>query len=200
LKQDPKYHLVRTIEERQQWQQISKQIAKTVQFIDEQLIGKEVYAITADEGIKIHIERSNIPHLFGIEYKLGRKQFWRDAKANRVDVNQLFFKNDGTTMAKLRALVSLQDLFTKSSRLVKHGRFEILVIDKGIRTSKQLLALGLIFRGKEQYYVPNTALDLKKKRFDVGKEILVIYTYDVLEKRFCVLQNAPDYEPQLKRF
>jgi hypothetical protein len=187
-----KYKQITTSLERQIWERSVLHVIDVFHFVSEKLINKNIIIKTKEETITVRIVKSNLPHLLGIDYQLGYEQLWRDAIRGRIDMQKILIKSDGTTLQKLSALRSFIDLFTGNSRLVKDAKYERLYINRGIRTNKQLLALGLIDRFT--YYVPNTALNLKNKYFDSGSEILIIYTEDRKTGAIDILKISPRYD------
>lgn len=188
----PKYKHLRKNTEKQLWRQSEKHIYDAFEFFKKRLINKDIFVITKTEKIQLRVTKSNVPHLFGIKYDLGNDRLWKDAINRKLIESKIQIKDDGTTLLKFSAMRALIELFTGTSRLVRDAKYNQLIIDRGIRTGKQLLVLGLL--NSNGVYVPNTALDLKNKQFENGEEILAIYTIDRKTGLPDVLKFSPNFD------
>lgn len=159
-------------------------------FIDEKLLYKDIVIKTKSKEIIFKIDKRNISHLLGISYKGGSKSLWYDYKKNRLSSGNISVKKDGTTVQKLRALHSFQDLFTKECVLTGRGIYERLSFDASLRTNKLLLGIGLKFVDDEQVYYPNTSLSLKSKMMPDGEKVLRIYTIDKKKQKHFFKEKA----------
>lgn len=165
-------------------------IKALLKFINNKLLNKDIVIKTHTKKIIFKIESRNVLHLLGLSYKGGHKALWFDYKKNRISLGNVGVKRDGTTIQKLRALHSFEDLFTKECILTGEGRYESLTFDASLRTSKLLLAIGLKYVDEEQVYYPNTTLNLKSKIMPQGERVIKIYTIDKNKHRYHFSKEA----------
>ncbi|MDR2833396.1 MAG: hypothetical protein LBV67_06755, partial [Streptococcaceae bacterium] len=167
---------------------LSNALYVSVDYIDNKLLGKQIFIFTKSKEITMKISIKNIPHLYGLYYGYGSRRFWSDLKKRRLDLKKLFIKKDGTTFQKISAMQSIQHLFENESRLIGSGIYERMSFDSAIRTNKLILLIGLVY-SENGNFVPNTVLDIKRKKIDTGEDIIKIYTRDIKTGEISFLKN-----------
>lgn len=145
-------------------------------------VGKRLRFYTSSKKyIELIAEKSNFMHLCGVKYTTGSINFYKDVLNNKIDVNKILVKTDGTTFQKLQVIANLKDLVSKHVQLVEHQHFLYLEFDYALKTNKQILALTLI--DKNYIIRPQSLLNLKNtnKRLR-GKNIVRIDSEDLKTK------------------
>lgn len=145
-------------------------------------LGKKLrFYISPQEYIELIAEKSNFMHLCGVKYVSGSSNFYKDVLENKLDVNKILLKTDGTTFQKLQVIANLKDLVGQHVQLVEHQHFLYLEFDYALKTNKQILALTLI--NKNYINRPQSILNLKNtnKRLK-GKNIIKIESENLKTK------------------
>lgn len=139
-------------------------------FFENHFINKEVVYSTDEENISIIFKRSNFMHLCGIKYDDGAREFFYAAINNRLDINKIKVKSDGTTFLKLSLLKSINFLLSSEITLTDNAIYLNIAFDKALKTKKQVFALTLI--NNNHSFIPQSLLNLKNiNDFPNGKVI-----------------------------
>ncbi|MCR8967266.1 PBECR4 domain-containing protein [Streptococcus zalophi] len=147
-------------------------------FFKTYFVNQVVTYCTDDKKIDVYFSYSNFMHLCGIDYEKGSHSFFNDCFSNKIVLQAIKIKKDGTTLQKLQTLTSIRDLIGKHVRLVTRGTYLYLSFDYALRTNKQILALTLL--NDHHKIVPQSLLNLKRqKSFPKGDIVRCIYAKDL---------------------
>ncbi|PKE06058.1 hypothetical protein CW676_09885 [Macrococcoides caseolyticum] len=125
-------------------------------------------------------------HLCGLDYKGGSNKFFNACLNEKLEINNIKVKTDGTSFQKLRVVNQIEDIFKMPSQLASSGTFLNLKFDSAIRTKKQIAAITLL--NDRTTYVPQSLLNLKSmKNFPSSKNVICIYTEDMDDKNINIL-------------
>lgn len=139
-------------------------------FFENHFINKEVVYSTDEENISIIFKRSNFMHLCGVKYDDGAREFFYAAINNRLDINKIKVKSDGTTFLKLSLLKSINFLLSSEITLTDNAIYLNIAFDKALKTKNQVFALTLI--NNNHLFIPQSLLNLKNiNDFPNGKVI-----------------------------
>lgn len=175
-----------------------KVIREAFLFYDEQLNSHE-FTYTyhnkktnkKDEFVVL-FRKDNFMHLCGIEYwhinnkgekkrKIPAKKFYSDLKKERINLNQLFTKEDGSTQQKLQVLPSLSLLIKKGVRVTGAGTFYHMKFDKSVRTGKNIVGLTCV--SSRSKYAPQSIINLTSGSKAQSKAFKDSHKVVKLEKR-----------------
>lgn len=167
-------------------------LLNTTLFIKENLIGKAMYILTEETYVKLVVTESNFMHLCGIEYREGANKFFNACLNNKLEINSIKIKNDGTTYQKLKVINQLENLFSNPCQLTTGNSYLKLQFDAAIRTRKQIVALAM-GNNRDSYY-PLSLLDLKGMRhFETGDKVICIYTIDLLSNTLTTIFKEKEW-------
>lgn len=162
-----------------------KQMHEAATFFDSYFKGKKVIFTTQDKEISVIFFASNFMHLCGVSYKNGSKCFFDDCVNQRVAVENIMIKKDGTTFQKLQVIGNSRDLITNQVLLTERESYLCLEFDYSLRTRKQILALTLVESNFK--YVPQSLINLRcMKVFPKGSPIVKIYAIDLETKEIKI--------------
>ena len=129
----------------------------------------------------------NIPHLFGLYQPGGASRLWSDLKSHSLRTDKVYVKKDRSTLLKIAAMQSIQELFEGECRLTRSGFYQKVRFERGLRTSKMILMVGFDHDGEGIAY-PKTALNLKRLSVEKGEAVKTIYTQDKKTKEIKILK------------
>lgn len=154
---------------------------ETAIYLKENLIGKTTYILTQDTIIQLNFMESNFMHLCGISYKGGSNKFFRACLEQKLEINNIKIKNDGTSFQKLRVINQIEEIFSKPSQLTTSFVSLKLKFDSSIKTKKQIASITMVNTGGN--YAPQSLLELKSiKDYPKGENVICIYTIDMTNK------------------
>jgi hypothetical protein len=163
-------------------------VHKAAKFIKEEFIGNEVTFYSKNYTLPVHIIQANYMHLCGVDYGRGAKSFFSDALENRIDLDLIKIKKDGTTFTKLDVLSVLPQLLSESVQLIKGGIRLTHEYDAALRTNKRLLALEL--KNKGRIYFALSLLNLRKFEIGNGEPVIKIEKTSLSTGEVTVVLNT----------
>lgn len=173
-------------------------LSKVTVFLKENIIGKYIYIMTDESCITLTFSESNFMHLCGLDYKGGSNKFFNACLSEKLEINNIKVKTDGTSFQKLRVVNQIEDIFKMPSQLASSGTFLNLKFDSSIRTKKQIAAITLL--NDRTTYVPQSLLNLKSmKHFPSSKNVICIYTEDMDDKDINILFIDREWSIQEKK-
>lgn len=116
---------------------------------------------------------SNLMHLCGIagyceptsNFEKNAIGFFSDALDNKLNMENIWYKDELLISTKLHALTAMEELLKKGVSVCGAGKFDLLTFDNAIRTGKTILAITYIV-GTDSDKVPNSAIDLRTNKSD----------------------------------
>ena len=132
-------------------------------FFKEHFVGKIMCYETSAKKVEVQFISTNFMHLCGIDYERGAKRFFEDCLDDRIRVNSIRVKCDGTTIQKLKVLWNISELIGNNLRVTDSGDGLKISFDYAIRTRKQIFALALV--NKRTRVIPISLLNLKSRNF-----------------------------------
>lgn len=147
-----------------------KSIYKAVSILQTEFVDKKISYVGEESTISIVFSASNFMHLCGVEYKRGPNLFFQDALDEKIKLENIKIKVDGTTFLKLQVLGSIGLLLDENISIVGQGIFSSLRYDAAIRTRRKILALSLMQEGTT--YVPISLLNLTQKELGPGQKVI----------------------------
>ena len=159
-----------TTKESSQIKRYLKSIYKAVNILQADFVDKKISYVGVESTISIVFSASNFMHLCGVEYKRGPNLFFQDALDEKIKLENIKIKVDGTTFLKLQVLGSIGLLLDENISIVGEGIFSSLRYDSAIRTRKKILALSLMQEGTT--YVPISLLNLTQKELGPGQNVI----------------------------
>lgn len=161
-------------------------LSKVTLFLKENIIGKYIYIMTDESCITLTFSESNFMHLCGLDYKGGSNKFFNACLNEKLEINNIKVKTDGTSFQKLRVINQIEDIFKMPSQIASSGTFLNLRFDSAIRTKKQIAAITLL--NDRTTYVPQSLLNLKNmKKFPSSRNVICIYAEDMDDKNINIL-------------
>lgn len=152
-------------------------IHQVANYLQDEFVNNTIFFQTKTEQLGVNLNKSNYMHLCGIFYRRGAKNYFEDAIENKLDLDGMLIKKDGSTFSKLSMLGLLPELFDEKLELTHSGRYLYLQFDHSIRTSSQRLAIALRDSGVVSY--PVSLLNLRfEKGFPRGQSIKRVYAVD----------------------
>lgn len=159
----------------------------SLQYLKDNFIGKKVVYVYGDNELVLNIQKADFPHMCGIMYKQGKKDFIKHVESNKLNLNLIYVKKDGTTELKLQVLNSLKYLLTSGVHICREDKSIKLEYDLAVRTNKKILALALV-RTRENNYSPISLINLNTR--DMGNKLAKvdsIYTVDYITKEKVII-------------
>ena len=132
-------------------------------FFKDHFVGKIMCYETSAKKVEVQFISTNFMHLCGIDYERGAKRFFEDCLDDRIQVNSIRVKCDGTTIQKLKVLWNMSELNGNNLRVTDSGDGLKISFDYAIRTRKQIFALALV--NKRTRMIPISLLNLKSRNF-----------------------------------
>ena len=177
-------------------EKLLKNIKTAKDIFDKTLLDKEflyIYKnkITSDiEYFIMKCSKNNFLHLTGIETKLKGKIFYSALEENKLSLEEIDYKNNGTTRLKLEIFPRLPLLFNSAIQVCFQDDFFTLKLKVDIMLNKPKIdqkdiILGLKKDKKYNFYVP--ASILKKEPREIGKnfsQVLCILEKNRNEKNY----------------
>lgn len=170
-------------------EKLLKSIKNAKDIFDKTLLDKEflyVYKnkITSDiECFVMKCSKNNFLHLTGVETKLNGKIFYSALEENKLSLENIDYKSNGTTRLKLEIFPRLPLLFNSAIQVCFQDDFFTLKLKVDIMINKPKIdqkdiILGLKKDKKYNFYVP--ASILKKEPREIGENFSQVLC--VLEK------------------
>lgn len=132
-------------------------------FFKDHFVGKIMCYETSVKKVEVQFISTNFMHLCGINYERGAKRFFEDCLDDRILINSIRVKCDGTTIQKLKVLRNISELIGNNLRVTDSGDGLKISFDYAIRTRKQIFALALV--NKRTRVIPISLLNLKSRNF-----------------------------------
>lgn len=132
-------------------------------FFKDHFVGKIMCYETSAKKVEVQFISTNFMHLCGINYERGAKRFFEDCLDDRILINSIRVKCDGTTIQKLKVLRNISELIGNNLRVTDSGDGLKISFDYAIRTRKQIFALALV--NKRTRVIPISLLNLKSRNF-----------------------------------
>lgn len=155
-------------------------------FFKDHFVGKIMCYETSAKKVEVQFISTNFMHLCGIDYERGAKRFFEDCLDDRILVNSIRVKCDGTTIQKLKVLRNISELIGNNLRVTDSGDGLKISFDYAIRTRKQIFALALV--NKRTRVIPISLLNLKSRNFfpsgDLVESIYSVNLNDNSIKRY----------------
>lgn len=176
-----------SIKEYREFMKYEKILYQSVDYIQGNLIDKDITIETNRTKLNLNFRGMNVPHLFGLYQPGGSSRLWADLKKHSLRVDKIYVKRDRSTLLKISAMQSIQELFEGECRLTKSGVYQKVRFERGLRTSKLILMVGFDHDGNGVAY-PKTALNLKRLNVEKGEIVKTIYTQDKKTKEIKILK------------
>ncbi|MFC6165734.1 PBECR4 domain-containing protein [Lactiplantibacillus dongliensis] len=113
-------------------------IYQAQQFIFKNLIGKSRYFFykngSSIKWLDVRFTKNNFTHLCGVTYQGGASRFWDKAINNKLSMDFIKVKNDGSTFQKLKIITAIQELNEAKLELTSNGSFLRLTYDHLLKT------------------------------------------------------------------
>lgn len=139
-------------------------------FFKDHFVGKIMCYETSAKKVEVQFISTNFMHLCGIDYDRGAKRFFEDCLDDRILVNSIRVKCDGTTIQKLKVLRNISELINNNLRVTDSGDGLKISFDYAIRTRKQIFALALV--NKRTRVIPISLLNLKSRNFFLSGDLV----------------------------
>lgn len=150
-------------------------IVKVAKYFDEHFNNKIIIYKSESNIIQMKFDKIHLMHLTGIKHKKGARVFYKEAKRNKLNVDNLLFKKDGTTTQKLLVIEHTQKLLTKDIELLDGGITLKMSYDNVIRTKEFLIAL--LLKNIDDNLIPYSLFNIsKKENFKRGEPVKEIYS------------------------
>lgn len=122
--------------------------------------GKRFVFYSKFNVVEVEFRKQNFLHLTGIKTKLTAKNFYRMLEHNRLSINDIKSRNDGTTEQKMNVIDQMPLLLKKCQITNDCSMIVNFELDSIIKTNKVLLAVGVFNK------TPKTLLNIKRSRFN----------------------------------
>ena len=173
-------------------EKLLKSIKEAKNIFDKTLLNKSflyIYEnkITSEiEFFEMKCSKNNFLHLTGTDTKLNGKMFYSALEENKLSLEEIGYKNNGTTRLKLDIFPRLPLLFNSAIQVCFQDEFFTLKLKVDIMINKSRLdqkdiILGLKKDKKYNFYVP--ASILKKEPREIGKNFSQV---------LCILEKNKD--------
>lgn len=170
-------------------EKLLKSIKEAKNIFDKTLLNKSFLYIYKNkitsqiEFFEMKCSKNNFLHLTGVETKLNGKMFYSALDENKLSLEEIDYKSNGTTRLKLDIFSRLPLLFNSAIQVCFQDEFFTLKLKVDIMINKTRLdqkdiILGLKKDKKYNFYVP--ASILKKEPREIGENFSQVLC--VLEK------------------
>ena len=170
-------------------EKLLKSIKEAKNIFDKTLLNKSFLYIYENkitsqiEFFEMKCSKNNFLHLIGVETRLNRKMFYSALEENKLSLEEIDYKSNGTTRLKLDIFPRLPLLFNSAIQVCFQDEFFTLKLKVDIMINKTRLdqkdiILGLKKDKKYNFYVP--ASILKKEPREIGENF---------SKVLCVLEK-----------
>ena len=150
------------------------------------------------EILTVNFKKRHFSHLCGIEYKNGATKFTQDIKKNKIDVKNIYIKNDGSTFQKLDLLANINILNTINTEISSSGMISNKHYDTIINDKRKTLGL-VIKKDNNGSKIPISLLSISKDYFDhqTSFPVLAIIDEEKMTKEhsktcICRRSNCPN--------
>ncbi|AKP64124.1 PBECR4 domain-containing protein [Levilactobacillus koreensis] len=191
-----------TLKEKRQFINELPKIYQAQQFILENLIGKSRFFFYETgkqvKWLDVRFGKNNFMHLCGIKYQGGAKRFWEKAISNKLSMDFIEVKNDGSTFQKLKVITAIRELNKSKLELTSSGVFLKLHYDHLLRTRKDIM--GIALTETDYHYTPLSLLNLQNQQGKFNNlgtklfDVIAIVDMDLMTGEFTQLlpENAED--------
>ncbi|UQB01698.1 PBECR4 domain-containing protein [Pediococcus pentosaceus] len=145
LDNDPDYHKI-TSSELISFKTYLPKIQNSFSIIKKHFIGKiktYIYAVNNREirSLPVTIQNRHFMHLCGVKYTKGASGFVKDLKNNRLNLNELYLKEDGSTFQKLEVIDKINLLDTLETTVSIGNNMARIHYDNLLRTKANILGI-----------------------------------------------------------
>ena len=143
-------------------------------FVNDNLINRLIKYASENYTYDMIFNKSNFMHLCGVKYEKGASDFFRDILDDKLELDKIQIKDDGSTIVKLQIISNLQYLFDKNIFLGPSGRIGYTTYD-GVIEHKVMV---LLLKRAKSVYVPNSILNKTRSSRVVTERVKSIEIYE----------------------
>lgn len=147
LNKDHAYHKI-TISEINSFKKYVPNIQKAFSLTKKHFIGKVktyVYVVNSREirSLPITFQNKHFMHLCGVKYVRGSRGFVNDLRKKKLDLQNLYLKNDGSTFQKLEVIDKIDLLDSLSTKVSIGNKMASIHYSNLLRTKSDILGIAV---------------------------------------------------------
>lgn len=147
LNNDHAYHKI-TISEINSFKKYIPNIQKAFSLTEKHFIGKVktyVYIVNSREirSLPITFQNKHFMHLCGVKYVRGSRGFVNDLRKKKLDLQNLYLKNDGSTFQKLEVIDKIDLLDSLNTKVSIGNKMASIHYSNLLRTKSDILGIAV---------------------------------------------------------